>query len=145
MNVQDWNSSVSNNKKLSLYKSVKSTFVYENYLDVLDIRKFRYCYVNFRIGSHSLGVEHGFFKNAPPSVRICKCCSLNCIEDELHFLLVCDNYTALRNKYIPSFYYEQPNLFRMKLLMSCENPDIVKSVATYLYHAFQRRKLTVSL
>jgi len=65
INTQEWNSSVSDNKKLSLYKSVKIDLFMKT-PDVLNVRKFRYCYVNFRIGSHALGVELALYKNTPP-------------------------------------------------------------------------------
>jgi len=56
INTQYWNSSVSDNKEISLYKSVKKIVVYKDNLDVLNVRKFRYGYVNFRIGSKALCV-----------------------------------------------------------------------------------------
>ena len=69
-------------------------------LDVLNVRKFRYCYANSRIGSQALGVELALYKNTPPENKLCKCCKLNCIEDELHFLRVRDNYSVIRSSYI---------------------------------------------
>ena len=85
INTQDWNSSVSDNKKLSLYKSVKNRFVYEDYFDVFNVRKSRYCYVNFRIESNVLGVELALYKNTP---------------HELHFLLVCVTTIVLLDHHI---------------------------------------------
>jgi len=133
---------VSDNKKLSLYKSVKNRLVYEGYLDVLNVRTFRYCYDNFRIRSHTLGVELALYKNTPPENKLCKCCTLNCIEHEGHFLLVCDNYSVIRSSYLPKYYCEYPTVFKMRLLMSSDNTNIIKSVATYLYHDFQIRNST---
>ena len=85
INTQEWNSSVSDNKKLSLYKSVKNRFVYEDYFDVFNVRKSRYCYVNFRIESNVLGVELALYKNTP---------------HELHFLLVCVTTIVLLDHHI---------------------------------------------
>ena len=39
---------------------------------------------------------------------ICKQCSMQCIEDVKHFLLVCPRYISLRNKYIPLYYTRFP-------------------------------------
>ena len=129
---------MSDNKKLSLYKSVKNTFVYDDYLDVLNVIKFRYCFVNFRIGSHALGVELELYKNTPPENKLCICSTLNCMEHELHIPLVCDNYSVIRSSYL-KYYYEYPTVFKKRLIMSSDNPNIINSVATYLYYAFQKR------
>ena len=53
------------------------------------------------MGSHAQGVEVALYKNTPPKNKLCKCCALNCTEYELHFLLVCDNYSVIRSSYLP--------------------------------------------
>ena len=45
------------NSKLVYYRMYKNNIDFEKYLDVLDIRKFRYFYVNFRLGCHELEIE----------------------------------------------------------------------------------------
>jgi len=42
------------------------------------------------------------------------------------------------------YYCEYPTVFKMRLLMSSDNPNIIKSVATYLYHAFEKRNSTLN-
>ena len=41
----------------------------------------------FRIGNHNLRIERGRFTipKTPENVRICYHCSLNSVEDEMHF------------------------------------------------------------
>ena len=74
----------------------------------------------------------------PGIYKLCKCCSLYCIEDELLFLLVCESYTVIRFTCLPIYNCEYPTVFKVKLLMSSGNPNIIRSVATYLYYAFQK-------
>jgi len=120
----------------------KNIFVYEDYPDVLNDRTFWFCYVNFRIGYHALCDEFALYKNTPHENKLCKCCFLNCIVDELHFLLAREDFSVIRSTYLPKFYCEYHIVFKMRLLMSSENPNIIKSIATYLYHPLKKRNST---
>ena len=141
MHKQDWHSQVSNSRKVCTYYSVKSCFGYEKYLDVLNIRKFRFVYVSFRTSSHDLEIEKGRYNDIPRDRRLCKVCQIECIEDEYHFLLVCDFYDVLRSQYIPQKYIINPNVNKFRILMSSSNVAIVKCVSTYLYYASNKRKV----
>jgi len=57
---------------------------------------------------------------------------------------VCDNYRVIRSSHLPKYYCEYPTVFKIRLLMSSDNTNIIKSAATYLYHAFQKRNLTLN-
>ena len=89
-----------------------------NSVEVLDIRKFRYIYVNFRVGAHELEIERGRYQNIPRRNRICKLCNTNVIENEYHFLLCCDFYDDIRKSYIPSKYYTIPSIQKFNILTS---------------------------
>ena len=141
MYIQHWQVAVQSNTKLEFYSMFKSDFTFESYLDVLNIRKFRYMYVSFRTGSHCLSIERGRYNNTPRDERICKLCNSNSIEDEFHFLLVCGAYNDIRVEHISQKYITRTNLNKFKILMSSKNPIVIKSIATFLYHAFNRRDL----
>ena len=66
--LQEWNTSINSNPKLDSYHMYKNEFSYEKYLEVLDIRKFRYIYVNFRVGAHELEIERGRYQNIPEEI-----------------------------------------------------------------------------
>jgi hypothetical protein len=85
MFLQDWHEAVNSNRKLSWYILFKKEFTYEYYLDMLDIKKFRFAFVNFRVGSHELEIETGRHRNISRQNRLCKACNKNAIEDEYHF------------------------------------------------------------
>ena len=138
--LQDWNSNIITNHKLSFYSHYKTEFNFEKYLEVLDIRKFRFTYTNFRIGSHDLEIERGRYRKIPRENRICRLCNSNTIEDEYHFLLCCDFYNDIRASHIPRKYYTLPNIHKFYILMSSKNENIIRTTATYLLHAFKRRQ-----
>ena len=142
--LQDWNETVTNSSKLSTYVQFKQCFMYECYLDVLDIRKFRFSYASFRCSSHDLEIERGRYTNTERNQRLCRLCDNNSIEDEYHFLLCCNQYRDLRETLLPIKYYINPNRHKFVILMSTKNEKLIKSVATFLYRAFQRRKIALT-
>ena len=138
--MQKWHESINNNPKLLCYSMYKTTLCYEKYLDVLDIRRFRYVYTNFRTSCHNLEIENGRYNNVQRQNRKCKLCTTNVVEDEFHFLLCCEFYSDIRNKYIPYKFYQNVNLHKFRLLMSTQHEDTIKSVACYLFYAFKKRQ-----
>ena len=142
--LQDWNVIVTSSSKLNTYVKFKQCFVYERYLDVLNIRKFRFIYASFRSSSHDLEIERGRYNNIERSLRLCRLCEDNCIEDEYHVLLCCDIYSDLRVLYLPYKYFTNPTQHKFAILMATQNEKLIKSVATYLHYAFKRRKAVIS-
>ena len=64
--------------------------------------KYRNILSKFRLSSHCLNIEQGRHKKpkVPLENRICHNCSMNMVEDEIHFLLQCPCYDNIR---IPLF------------------------------------------
>ena len=54
--AQDWIVDVNDNRKLILYREFKHSFCYEQYLDVLKVRKFRHALAQIRSGHHELEI-----------------------------------------------------------------------------------------
>jgi hypothetical protein len=140
MFLQNWSASIHTNRKLFYYAQYKKELKFENYLNALDVRKFRYAYVNFRTSSHSLEIEYGRYNKVAIENRLCKCCTKNQIEDEYHFLLCCEFYSELRNQYIPNKYFRNTNIHKFKILMSSQCVHTIRAVATYIYHATKKRQ-----
>ena len=99
-----------NQGKLRTLYLFKSCFQRERYLETVTDARRRECLTQQRISSHRLEVESGRYIKKPMSERICKCCRLNQVEDEKHFLCICPLYDSERYfffKYIkdlvPSF------------------------------------------
>ena len=53
---------------------------------------------NLRLGNYNLRIEIGRHSTPklPEHLRICQCCSSNEVKNEVHFLLSCNRYDAIR-------------------------------------------------
>ena len=60
-----------------------------------------------------LKIETGRYNNTIRGNRKCDLCTLNEIEDEYHFLLVCPVLSNLRKKYIKNYYSRRPSVFKL--------------------------------
>ena len=149
--LQQINKSESKNKKFSnklrTYCKFKTEWGFENYLKVLK-KPERTSLLKFRIGISPLRIETGRYehgKRLPPEERICKCCDLMQVEDELHFFSECTLYTEERAKLhgklkqcnvrFDSMYGEQ--LF-VECMKARERP-IIEAVADFVFRAFSKR------
>ena len=101
--IQKWDSSLcSNSAKLIFYKSFKSTFVYENYLNLVKSRKERVALTKIRISAHRLAIEKGRYAKPRPIPReerwclFCKLLNHNHIGDELHMFTQCPKFDTER-------------------------------------------------
>jgi hypothetical protein len=103
----------------------------------------------FRLGSHSLFVESMRWKrpHVPRSQRICRCCSLGQVEDELHVAVECPAYNMLRDNFMRAvetgrdLSVTSPNI--MISLMDCVNQDQWKALAEYLRRCYALRANTL--
>jgi hypothetical protein len=141
--IQKWNDSCETTSKLASYNMYKNTFEYEKYLDVLDIRKFRYTFAAFRSSCHLLMIEAGRHIGIEQDERTCYNCQ-NTIETEYHFLLECPVYYSLRDQYIPRKFYNPPSRNKFCILMASRKDSLIKALAMYIYYGMQVRKQKLS-
>ena len=125
--------------KLESYALYKQSFTYERYLDVLDIKKFRYSLAAFRSSSHNLMIETGRHLGKERDRRRCFNCH-DTIESEYHFLLVCPVYLNLRETHIPRKFYENPTVNKFNILVASGNDEIIKKLATFIYYGMKLRQ-----
>ena len=111
---QNWWSMVQNTEKMKYYSMVKTNFCLEQYLiKGMNANIFS----QLRSGSMKLNVEIGRYANIPREERVCRCCLMNVIEDEVHFTLVCPTYRQFRFKYLPSQYCSWLNINKFVTLL----------------------------
>jgi hypothetical protein len=79
----------------------------ENYLLHENFEK-RRPITNLRISDHNLLIEKWRHLKIPREKRLCQVC--NQIEDEHHFLFVCNKNLDLRNKYLPLIFQDRSNI-----------------------------------
>jgi len=129
--------------KLRYYNLFKADYSPEPYLLSNISKRQRSLLAQFRAGILPLEIETGRFKNIPLNQRICKICSLNEVEDELHFLLFCPAYSNARD-----------NMLRKSCLQSLEicqqdfldmfvhlNTNCQEEVAEYIEGAIKIRNM----
>ena len=138
---QTWSNEISTSSKLPTYKEYKTLLNPEKYLQVINNYFIRRQLTRFRISNHQLLIEEGRHRGIDVIDRRCKFCNMNCVENEIHFLLVCPLYKSLRCKYIPitehlGFYQSENNFIK---IMSSENEKVIQNLALFVYKAFQLR------
>ena len=138
--LQSWCTSKENSSVLHLYNFIKESFGYEQYLDILPA----YLYPSvcrLRLSAHSLIIETGRYScnRTVRNERLCELCDNKDIEDEYHFILICPRYLFLRKKYIKSYYYKRPSVFKLiQLFMSTSKTELF-NLANFIKYALCSR------
>ena len=136
---QTWSNETSTSFKLSTCKEFKTLLNPEKYLQVINNYFIRKQLTRFRISNHQLLIEEVRHRGIDPINRRCKFCDMNCVENEIHLLLVCPLYHKLRLKYIliPEHlgFYQSYNIY----IYQSENEKVIRNLALFIYKAFQFR------
>ena len=98
-----------------------------------------------RLVSHDLAIETGRRNNIQRENRICSFCDSNEIESEHHFILRCDRFNFIRQRFIPEHFSQIPTQFNFCQLMKNKDISILYNLGRYLYHATNERKNILSL
>ena len=99
------------NGKMSLYRKIKNSFIFEPYLDIIQKADSRRCLAEIRLSAHNLEIERGRYSKTPREQRLCKFCAeqgTSIVEDELHFLLQCPLYKDKRDILLGTVTLETP-------------------------------------
>jgi hypothetical protein len=148
----DYSKSSKNGKnKLRTYRKFKHHFKREPYL-LLPDRALRKSIAQFRLSAHKLRIETDRYGARHTAVedRTCRYCSTNQVEDEAHFLIMCEAYTsqrqALYNKIsmnnIHFNNYDSDQKFFWLLVN--ENLEDQRSLAIFITDAMNYRKLNIT-
>ena len=140
--VQKWYTDVSNNSILStLYTHLNTNFSFQDYLSILYSFKLRSCITRMRISAHNLFIEsQRYGRNRKDRCeRKCVLCSKNDIEDEYHFILICDRYNDIREKFISNFYFKRPSVVKLLSLLNSTKKSILVNLGKYISIATERR------
>jgi len=71
--------------KLRTYCKIKTSFMSEKYLHIINNFTLRRAITKLRISSHRIKIETGRYLKLEVNKRLCNTCDLNQIEDEIHF------------------------------------------------------------
>ena len=96
--------------------------MHDSYLNIIYIKSERSSYTKFRLSIHKLTIEKLRYiykgNRMPLDQRICKYSTLNEIEDETHFLMVCPLYNDARLKRFTAMNTISPQ-FHHHVWMAC--------------------------
>ena len=93
----EWDVKRYKSEKLRYYNLYKFDREPADYV-FFNVSKFhRSLFAQFRAGILPLEIEVGRYRNALLKDRICKLCTLNIVEEEIHFLCDCTKYVTIRN------------------------------------------------
>lgn len=134
---------------LRTYKLFKNSHHVETYLLSVKNAGHRKNITRFRVSSHDLEIEKGRHcrPKIPASDRLCKFCSANAVDDELHLLTSCVYHDVERDilyqcvlQYITNLMFMDDRLAFISILQT-ENQHILAALGSFLSAAFQKRKL----
>ena len=140
-----WRGAVNTSTGLTLFRDIKSNIEISDYLTVLDNFKHRQAISKMRLSSHKLNIEKGRYTGVPRNDRKCELCNKNDIEDEYHFMIVCDVYNDLRREYIPSYYINRPSVYKFTLLLNVKNKKLLHKIALYIIKATKLRNSIINI
>jgi hypothetical protein len=84
--------------RLAVFHNIKQSFNLEGYLNDIKNPNHRHLLTRLRIGSHKLAIETGRRGKTPRENRICTSCQSGLVQDEFHFLIVCDKSHEKRQR-----------------------------------------------
>ena len=136
---QIWSDIISNDRKLKYFYSNYKDWGTEDYLGTLSTFKLRQALSKLRLSSHLLAIETGRWKNQERNERTCELCNSKDIEDEYHFVLICNKLQKIRKKFIPRYYTHRPSVAKFCDLMKRNENDIIIALASFIYLAGKER------
>ena len=136
---QNWHERLSNSTRATFYLNI-SSFNFQSYLNIVNIKKFRQALTKLRVSSHRLEIEAGRWTKpqiTPRENRLCKQCNL--LEDEFHFLFECTLYSNIRQQHIKPYFTRRISMHKAIELCKTENSSSLKNLATYIFNGFKIR------
>ena len=126
--LQSWHEAVDETSNHRLYKSLKTSFGMEKYLNCLEDNSLRIALSKIRLGSHNFMVERGKwgFPKLDFKDRICTTCKT--IEDEYHCFIECSRFKHLR-KGLPKELLSKPSMFDFLNILKTSNTFHIKAIA----------------
>ena len=133
---QGWSGRLSESSRASFYNKIIKDHSFNNMLDIVNVPSHRSSLTRLLCSSHRLRIETGRWvrPTIPRNNRICETC--NKLDDEYHFLLECNLYKDNRSKFIKSYYWRRPSMFKCTQLMTTGNKKDLRNLAKYVYKCF---------
>ena len=128
-----------NSGKLVFYSKICKDFELQKYLNFEIAKDLRCLLTRIRIGAHSLAIEIGRYSKPkiPSNQRFCMFCK-DKVEDEVHFLFECPQYSHIRSNYQISF-LNTNNFDTIKEKLNPKSSQELKRLCLYIKEALYTR------
>ena len=140
IDCQQWHDKLTSLNKLDTYRLFKNNLSCEKYTSVLEKQKYITVLAKFRCSNHTLMVEKGRQLGLPRQNRICQFCSLNLVEDEVHFLVECPLFEDLRCNHNITCSPNISSAHNFIRMMTNSNVNHLRNVCRFLLSAERRRE-----
>jgi DNA-binding transcriptional regulator LsrR (DeoR family) len=125
--------------KLKLYSKIVMEFKQPGYLDYDIPKSLRNKLSKIRISAHSLAVETGRYTKpvTPSDQRTCKYCK-HIVDDEIHFLFQCPQYSSIRSTFgIDEKVLAPTDILDEEMIKTINpvSPKDLKSICMYIQQA----------
>jgi len=127
---QSWESSLQNSSKVLNYNMLKENFEHEFFLKHLP-RSLSYCLLKFRTANLHFPIETGRYIQLDRHLRKCNYCRMD-IGDEYHYLTSCTYISNIRQKYLPKYFLERPNVIKYMCLIKLKYVKLLTKLAFFL-------------
>ena len=141
--LQTFYSSVESTSKLKALKKLNKQFKLEKNITSVD-DKHRVALTRLHCSAHKLMIEEGRYRGIECNMRKCSLRSMNIVEDEYNFFLICPAYTDLRKSYLPRYYCRWPTLNKFIKLLNEDQNGMIKKLARFVYDANEKRILILN-
>ena len=118
-----------------MYREFKSLLEPEKYLSSLINKKQRNMLIRLRAGLLRLNINEGRWMGIHLGLRTCAICNKG-IEDEYHFILVCDLYKDVRKSYLPTICHHNPNMYKFSKLLNSKSEMIITNLCKYVCKSY---------
>ena len=124
--IQNWISSLNTHKSSisEYYKSFKGSFHMEHYLSLMSGNN-KVLFTKLRFSLLKFPVVTGRYEGIPYDERHCTFCNTNLIGNEFHYLLVCKKFQAIREKYIPDYFWKYPKEYKLVSLLQSKDLNLL--------------------
>ena len=140
----EWAESVKAKPKLRIYEKHKKKIEPERYLTSNLPKYNRSLIAQLRFGILPLRIETGRYVNEQIGERLCTLCNMQEVEDEYHFLLHCNKYTAERELLLQDLHINRTEFSHLENIdQSTTIMNNIHIFGNYLGQIFNIRRKTM--
>ena len=118
-----------------IHQVLRKRYIYE-----ITVSKYRHALAIIITGNSNLEVVTGRHGDIDMWLcMLCMLCKIQKVEDKFHYILECEYYTDIRNRFIHPKYYVNPNFHKLSMLMNKSSKSGIVNLLMYCFHALNKR------